>query len=254
ITFRYSFHLGSDLNWGLARVGIRDEGPNPGNGFDSRPQQGFKTEYRKDDPDESASDDGSFRIYPDLNDTNEFNAMVLEGAFVGISPGTQDGSAEDLQSDDLRVEYVITHNGAGTFNLTSLSVTNEATGLTAFYTGPPQSFSWSATDAFLTQLLAFNGDPSFSGTSGGVVFEFFPVVDAGIVITRVETVGGNLEVDFRAPPGDYILSGSSSLVPGSFGFAGGPVLIAGGAPATLVAGGVANFEDRFFVRVEEDVP
>lgn len=180
ITFGYQFELSGDVNTSMAVVGIRSEGPNAENGFEAAPQQGFKMQYNAFDSAPAVSDDGSVKFYPDLNDTANSEAMFIEGVDLGISPGTGDGSGVDLSSDPLTIEYVITNNGLGGWNVTSFTVTNDNTAISYSYGGPEQSFDWFATapetdayqDALYAQQLAPTGDTGFVATTDRMKFEY----------------------------------------------------------------------------------
>ena len=174
ITFNYSFEITGDVNTGLARVGIRNEGPNGGNGFDSSPLEGLAIEYNGfDDTTDPSLTDGNVKFWPDKNDVggSGTNSLFLQGLEVGIDPAN---AVPDLVSDPLTVEYLLTFDGLGNFAVTSLEVTNQTTAMTFTYGGPAQSFPWTDGDAFYAQQLAFNGNAGMTGTSSGVTYEFIP--------------------------------------------------------------------------------
>jgi len=180
ISFGYQFELSSDVNTAMAVVGIRSDGPNAENGYEAAPQQGFKMQYNAYDLDPMASDDGSVKFYPDLNDSANSQAMFVEGVDLGIHPGTGDGGSVDLVSDPLTIEYLITNNGLGGWDVTSFVVTNNTTEVSYTYGGPAQSFDWFESDpetdayqdAFFAQQLAPTGDTGFVSTTTEMLFEY----------------------------------------------------------------------------------
>ena len=101
---------------------------------------------------------------------------------MGISPGIADGSAADLESDPLEIEYIATRNGTGGFNVTSFKVTNLTTAQVFTYNKAIRTFNWYATDpevdpyldAFFAQQLATNNNAAFSGRTDGVKVEYLP--------------------------------------------------------------------------------
>ncbi|MEM8945354.1 MAG: hypothetical protein AAGD11_09235 [Planctomycetota bacterium] len=186
ITFDYQFDLASNVNTGLATVGIRDEGPNANNGFEASPQQGFSSTY-------SAFADGSIRLFPDLNDGADLaDALIIDAALVGLDPTA---GTPDLISDNLRIVYQASTDGAGNWTVDSFSVENLDSQAIFAYAGPEQSFTFASADAFYSQQLAINGNAGFTGTTDGVKFEYVMAPPAQLdVFTRVDT-------DFTAAEG-----------------------------------------------------
>ncbi|MEO1496471.1 MAG: choice-of-anchor Q domain-containing protein [Planctomycetota bacterium] len=142
IGFDYRFTLDSDANRNLLNVGFRDEGPNVGNGFEAGPQQGFSGRFR-------AFND-VVQLFPNLN--NAVDPLEIDGALLGLDP-----AGGDLTSDDLRFSYQAVTDGDGNWTVQSFSVRNLATGADYEYTGPEQTFAYTASDAFYSQLLVANG-------------------------------------------------------------------------------------------------
>ncbi|MEM8945907.1 MAG: hypothetical protein AAGD11_12085 [Planctomycetota bacterium] len=163
ITFDYQFTLPNNGNNGVAQVGIRGEGPMASNNFESRPQQGFELAY-------SAFDGGQLRLFPDLNDNNPSDGLIIDAANVGIS-------STDLVSDNLRVFYQATTDGAGNWSVESATVENLDSGDIFTYEGTTQTFSYAATDAFFSQILAFNSNAAFNGVTDGAKFVYIDPID-----------------------------------------------------------------------------
>ena len=168
ITYDYQFTLSGNANINMAVAGIRDEGPNAGNGFDAAPQQGFKTSFNVF----QASTGGSVKFFPDLNDNANGDALILDGFDLGIDPTDFLSGGVDLTSDRLRINYKASTDGANNWTVDNFSVTNLDTVTTFNYGGPTQTFSFAGTDAFVAQQLAPNGDAGFLSTTDGVVFEY----------------------------------------------------------------------------------
>lgn len=255
ITFNYSFSLSADGGIVMGNAGIRPDGPNSGNGFNSVPTQGFKLEYNPFDDEPLIQDDGGVKFFPDRNDSANSEAMILDGIDVGISPGTADGSAVDLDSDPLEIEWVVTRNGSGGFTVTSFKVTNLMTTSVFTYGGPTQTFDWFETDAetdpyldaFFAQQLAPNSDNAFTGTTDGARFEFIeapavrPVFDFDFLASE-GFVDGNLTgqvgwVGQSTPAVD--VSGTGTVSTNSSGFlrnlySNGLLGSSGGDPTTFV--------------------
>ena len=162
ITFDYQFNLSGNVNTQMANVGFRDEGPNAGNGWEATPIAGFQLEFTA-----SGENGGTVKIFPDKDDSANSDALLLDGLDVGINPGSG-----DLVSDDLQITYEASTDGAGTWIVDSLMIENLDSSMTYVYSGPTQTFTYSATDAFFAQQLAPNGDAGFTGVTDGVRFEF----------------------------------------------------------------------------------
>ena len=163
ITFDYQFNLSGNVNTNMANVGIRNEGPNAGNGWDAKPLEGFQMRFNTSQP----TSGGTVKIFPDMNDTNDADALLLTGLQLGIDP-----ASGDLVSDNLQIVYEASTDGAGNWSVDSVEIENLTTSTTFVYAGPIQSFSYAATDAFFAQQLAPNGDSGFSGVTDGVRFEY----------------------------------------------------------------------------------
>ncbi|MEQ8836528.1 MAG: hypothetical protein RID07_06955, partial [Lacipirellulaceae bacterium] len=163
ITFDYQFNLSGNVNTNMANVGFRNEFPNAGNGFESKPLQGFHMEFNVFE----SSNGGSVKFFPDLNDTANADALILEGPEVGVNP-----AGGDLVSDNLRITYQASTDGAGNWTVDSLEVENLDTSNTFTYAGPTQTFTYSAADAYFSQQLAPNGDTSFTAVTDGVKYEY----------------------------------------------------------------------------------
>ena len=176
ITFDYQFELSGDLNRTLGRIGIRNEGPNAGNGFNSTPLQGFYMQYNVFDSDPTANDDGGVKFFPDFNDVANSEALIVDGSAVGISPGTADGSAADLLSDVLRISYELVNTGGGLWDVQTFDVDNvtQAT-FVGSYGGPTQTISYADGDAFFAQQLMANSDAGASGIAHAVRYEYIPI-------------------------------------------------------------------------------
>lgn len=171
IDFRYQFTLKGNNNASLATVGFSSTyNPNLAPSIDF----GFKSNFNGYDPDPSEQDDGNVKFFPDLEDSNNGDALIIEGLDVGVSPGTADGSTPDLDSDPLEIRYELTNTGIDSWEVTHFQVENLSSSQTFIYTGPTQTITYSGTDAFVYQQLAPNPSsaPNFVGSSSGITFRF----------------------------------------------------------------------------------
>ena len=198
LTFDYQFDLSGDINTPLANVGFRDDGPNAGNNFETAPQQGWDSDFNV-----FGDFGGSVKFFPDMADTNNADALIIDGNDLGIDPGNDLGQGADFSSDNLQITYLTTYLGAGNWSVDSFSVENLDTSTTFDYSGPTQTFEYytsesgapamtPASDAFFSKKLANNGDASFTGTMDAAKYELIEV------IPEVNTI---LDTDYTAAEG-----------------------------------------------------
>ncbi|BCX46211.1 RHS repeat-associated core domain-containing protein [Haloferula helveola] len=177
IEFDYQFTLPPSVNVNMANVGIRGETANNWTAV-----QGFKLAYNQF----SAASGGSVKFWPDRSDTANADALIIDGALLGLNaagdPGVGDGTA-DFESDDIRVAYTARCTDAATqaWEVIGFTVTNLTTAQTWDYSGPAQTFTYdddggavpaTPVEAFLAQQLAPNGNAGFVGRSGRALFRY----------------------------------------------------------------------------------
>ncbi|MDP4643845.1 MAG: thrombospondin type 3 repeat-containing protein [Opitutales bacterium] len=177
IDYDYQFTLPPAVNSNMVVAGFRGE-----TASDSKPKQGFKLAYNQF----SAATGGNIKFWPDLADTVNGDALIIDGSLFGLNgagdPGVGTG-AVDLESDDIRISYLAECTDAGTnaWEVTGFTVTNLTTSQTWSYSGPTQTFTYdddgatvpaTPTEAFFAQQLAPNGQATFTGSSSRVVLKY----------------------------------------------------------------------------------
>ena len=206
ITFDYEFTLDADANRGLVDVGFRNEGPNAGNGFNSRPQQGARAIYN--------ATTGNVEFFPNRNDQTD--PLTVAGSLLGL-----DTDLADFQSDPLRFEYLARTDGAGNWSVEWFSVENLNTSTVYVYSGPTQTFVYAGDDAFYSQELARSNQAAFTGSALAAAFEYQPadVDQRGTGFDRVKDGNGDgkaivdigafeSQAVIPALPGDYNRNGT----------------------------------------------
>jgi hypothetical protein len=161
ITVDYQFTLPSFGNFGAAQFGIKNTDAS------TAPQQGFKVEYND-------FSTGTVKFFPDRNDSANGDGLLVSASLLGI-----DNTAADLISDRMRISWYAAYAGGSSWTVTGLSVLNLDTSFAYTYTGPTQTFTYSAGDAFYTQQLALNGNAGFTGTLDAVSLELNVVPEPG---------------------------------------------------------------------------
>ena len=159
---------GARTNAGPATIGYRDEFSTT---YNAAPKQGVKIEYNQ----WQDSTGGSVKFFPDMADTDNSDAMILDGTDLGFGvydpcdPGAWDGV-----SDTMQISYQATYQGAGNWQVDSLTVENLATTTVYTYSGATQTYAADYGDYFFAWKFADAGAGVLTGTADAMSYDYVP--------------------------------------------------------------------------------